>query len=58
MSFEEYRDEVLAATPYAWRRGELEALHAQGWEVEEVIAWAEEELDSGLQGHAEMMGDL
>ena len=58
MSYDEYRDEVLAATPYAWRQGELERLHANGWEVEEVVAWADEELDSKLQGSDEMMGDL
>ena len=59
MSFEEYREEIQASTPYAFRAGQLEAFHAEGWDADEVIAWAEDTLDAGLQGQVDdMLGDL
>jgi len=59
MSFEEYCREIEEGTPYAFSAEELKDFHDKGWEVEEVISWAEEELDGGLQGSdGEMLGDL
>jgi len=50
ITFDEYREAILAQTSYDFKPGELRRYYDQGESIEDVIAEAEAEIDDALFG--------